>query len=104
MNLTEYETEIEKAERLDVTISADEYGSPLHESIGQAAAQRLRDLSVSIRRICWNFSCLDAARNLADRADEAAVKIEGSEGIVRGREPRFPASYQPCSGYARPID
>jgi hypothetical protein len=104
MRLAEYELAVEKAERLEVTICTDEYGSPLHENVELAAAQRLRKLSVAIRRICWSGSCLDDAQKLAGRADEAARKIEESKGIFGGREPRFPASYQPCAGYIPAID
>lgn len=104
MKLSEYEYEISKAERLEVEIDLDQYGDPMSRSKQEAAAEDLRELSVSIRRCCWNGPYKAAAMKLANRADASAARLEESEGVFRSRFPRWPASYQSCSGYAPAID
>jgi hypothetical protein len=100
--LQEFESKIDKAIALEINWSddRDDYFTP---SVEAEAALLLRHYSQEIRQILWSGPFRQTARDLAAKADDAASRLEESNGLVGGGpSPRFPGFY---SGglYCRPI-
>lgn len=100
MTLQDFESEIEKLERC----LPDERSEPF-ESIEHECCVRLRELSASIRQVCWSEPFRAWAHELHTRADASASKLGEQAGLLpHGRLPRWAACYSTASGWSPAID